>query len=123
MNIERFKQLLLAKERELQDEISRFANEARDSRSADVEDPIDQVTSAEGKAAAFQESTLAAETLSQVRAALERIDQGTYGICIDCDRPINPARLEAVPWTPYCLDDQKKHDEAAPKDSDLSVIS
>jgi DnaK suppressor protein len=40
---------------------------------------------------------------------------GTYGKCIDCGRPIEPGRLEAVPWTPYCFDDQKKRDEANAK--------
>lgn len=123
MDIEHFKQRLLAREQELTDEISRFGDEARESRSAEVEDPIDQVTSAENKATAFQESTLAAQTLNQVRAALQRIGDGTYGTCIDCGRAIEPARLEAVPWTPYCLADQEKHDRATSNDLDLSAIS
>jgi DnaK suppressor protein len=113
MDTQHFKQRLLARERELVEDIARFENEARESRAAEVEDPIDQVTSSENKAASFQESTLAAETLKQVRDALRRIDDGSYGKCIDCDRPIEPARLEAVPWTPYCLADQQKHDRAA----------
>jgi DnaK suppressor protein len=113
MDIEYFKQRLLAREQELVAEIARFDNEARESRAAEVEDPIDQVTSSELKAASFQESTLAANTLKQVKDALRRIDDGSYGRCIDCDRLIEPARLEAVPWTPYCLADQKKHDKKA----------
>jgi DnaK suppressor protein len=113
MEIERFRKRLLAREQELIDEITRLQDEARDSRAAEVEDPIDRVTSSENKAASLQESTLAAETLKQVRDALRRIEDGTYGECIDCGRPIEPARLEAVPWTPYCLADQKKHDQAA----------
>jgi DnaK suppressor protein len=112
MNVDRFKKRLLAREQELVAEIARFEDEARDSRTAEVEDPIDQVTSSENKAASFQESTLAAETLKQVRDALGRIEDGTYGKCIDCGRPIEPARLEAVQWTPYCLADQQKHDKA-----------
>ncbi len=111
MEMEHFRQRLLAREQELIDYIARFENEARESRTAEVEDPIDQVTSSEMKAARFQESTLAAETLKQVRDALQRINERSYGRCIDCDRPIEPARLEAVPWTPYCLEDQEKHDQ------------
>lgn len=38
-----------------------------------------------------------------VREALERIDQGTYGICQRCGQPIALARLEALPYTPYCV--------------------
>jgi DnaK suppressor protein len=111
MDTQRFKQRLLAREQELVEDIARFENEARESRAAEVEDPIDQVISSENKAASFQESTLAAQTLKQVRDALRRINDGSYGMCIDCDRPIEPARLEAVPWTPYCLADQQKHDK------------
>lgn len=112
-NLEAFKQRLLAREQELTADILRFEDEARESRTAEVEDPIDQVTSSEIKAAGFQEATLAAQVLAQVRAALQRIEDGTYGICIDCDREIEPARLEAVPWTPYCRADQEKHDKEA----------
>jgi DnaK suppressor protein len=115
MDIQHSKQRLLAREQELIANIARFDNEARESRTAEVEDPIDQVISSENKAAIFQESTLAAETLKQVRDALQRVDEGAYGKCIDCGRSIEPARLEAVPWTPYCLADQEKHDKAIPQ--------
>lgn len=108
-----FKQRLLAKERELIDRIARFDSEARESRSAEVEDPIDEVTSSELKATAFAVSTVEARTLEQVRAALQRIEDGSYGECIDCGRAIEPARLEAVPWTPYCRADQEKHEHEA----------
>ena len=101
-------------------EISRFESEARQARSSEVEDPIDQVTSSELKAAGFQESTLAAKTLSAVRLALQRIEDGTYGTCLDCGRSIEPARLEAVPWAAYCLADQEKHDKAAQLDEEAN---
>jgi DnaK suppressor protein len=110
MDIGLFKKRLLAKQQELVERISRFDNEARQSRSAEVEDPIDEVTSSELKATAFAVSTVEAKTLEQVRAALQRIDDKSYGECIDCGRVIERARLEAVPWTPYCLADQEKHD-------------
>jgi DnaK suppressor protein len=114
-------QKLRDREQELLSEISRLENQARDARSAEVEDPIDSVISSEGKAAAFGESTIAAQTLSQVRQALQRLKDGTYGVCIDCGRPIEPARLNAVPWTPYCREDQEKHDQTPTLgvDSDL----
>jgi DnaK suppressor protein len=113
VNIEHLKQRLLAREKELTEEISRFRNEARECRSAEVGDPADRAVSSEEKDIALEETSLAADTLKQVRAALKRIDDPTYGQCVDCGRPIEPGRLEAVPWTPYCLDDQRKHDLAA----------
>jgi DnaK suppressor protein len=41
--------------------------------------------------------------LEQVEAALARLDDGTYGTCIRCRRPVAPARLEALPWAAHCI--------------------
>jgi DnaK suppressor protein len=41
--------------------------------------------------------------LQEIEGALERIEQGTYGICETGNEPIPKARLEAIPWTRYCL--------------------
>lgn len=43
------------------------------------------------------------DLLAQVNAALQRIEQGTYGICDNCSQPINEKRLEALPWASLCL--------------------
>lgn len=40
--------------------------------------------------------------ISQIRAALRRIEDGTYGLCARCGEPIAEARLDALPWTPHC---------------------
>ena len=39
--------------------------------------------------------------LTEVQRALERIDQGTYGLCLNCGQPIPEKRLEAIPWAAY----------------------
>ena len=44
--------------------------------------------------------------LSDVEHALRRLDEGTYGNCEACGRPINADRLEAMPAARFCLDDQ-----------------
>lgn len=41
--------------------------------------------------------------LQSVRTALQRIAEGTYGICFRCESEIAEKRLRAVPWTSYCL--------------------
>lgn len=105
-----FKAKLLDKQRDLLAEIGRLEAAARAARDTEVEDAIDSVTSSEGRAEAFQESSLEWQTLTQVREALQRIDENMYGACLECGRQIEPARLEAVPWTPYCRDDQEKLD-------------
>jgi DnaK suppressor protein len=48
-----------------------------------------------------------------VQDAFHRIEDGTYGKCNACGRQIEAARLEAIPWAQYCLEDQEKQDEAA----------
>jgi len=42
-----------------------------------------------------------------VRAALRRIDEGTFGVCLHCEEDISPKRLAAVPWTPFCIQCQE----------------
>ena len=42
--------------------------------------------------------------IAQIRGALERIDQGTYGECDACGEPIGEARLHAIPFTRLCVD-------------------
>jgi len=113
MNIERYKQRLLEKERELLSDIARLSGEARGSGEPDVGDATDAATSSEGTSESLEEETLASVALSEVRDALQRIEAGTYGKCTACGRPIEAARLEAVPWARYCLEDQKKQDQAA----------
>ena len=48
--------------------------------------------------------------LEAVEAALQRLDAGSYGRCVDCGQPIAPGRLEAIPWAARCIDCQARHD-------------
>jgi RNA polymerase-binding transcription factor DksA len=43
------------------------------------------------------------DTLSQVELALERVEEGAYGTCIECEGRIPKTRLNALPYTPYCV--------------------
>ncbi len=52
----------------------------------------------------------AAKLLSQVNDALERFEQGTYGICEMCGAEIDPARLKALPYATLCLRCQQRVD-------------
>jgi RNA polymerase-binding transcription factor DksA len=45
------------------------------------------------------------QLLEQVRAALLRIPDGTFGRCQQCGKEIPSARLDAIPYTPYCVND------------------
>lgn len=51
--------------------------------------------------------------LREVNAALERIEDGSFGLCLDCDHTISPKRLNALPWASFCLECREKRDLAA----------
>ena len=43
------------------------------------------------------------DTLTLIEAALERVDRGSFGRCIECEGQISKARLNAIPYTPVCI--------------------
>jgi DnaK suppressor protein len=104
--------VLEAKRKELQSDLARLQREVRNTGEPEVRDSMDDVTSDEISAEAVDEITEKSNTLEQVQDALKRVADGTYGTCVACGRRIPPARLEAVPWTPYCVEDQEKIDRA-----------
>ncbi len=53
--------------------------------------------------------------LEQVVAALRRIDDGSYGQCLDCGEPIDERRLIAMPAAAYCVACQAVHEHARPR--------
>jgi DnaK suppressor protein len=113
MNISELGKRLRQKEQELLADIARTEAEARDSRVAEVENGADRSVSSEAKESLLHETTSDWNAFTQVREALQRIEDGTYGRCLDCGRQIDAARLEIVPWTPYCLADEERHDREA----------
>jgi DnaK suppressor protein len=50
--------------------------------------------------------------LSEIDAALRRIEEGSYGTCVVCGRPIDEARLKALPWATLCIDDKRAQERA-----------
>ncbi len=48
--------------------------------------------------------------LKQVNDALRRFESGTYGLCLECGQPIDPARLKAIPYAELCMDCQRKRE-------------
>ena len=106
--VEAFKKRLEDRQRELRSNVSR--NE-QDGRSADLDtaqDIADRASSSYQKEFLFHPSTSDRQLLQMVEGALSRIREGTFGECISCGNEINIKRLEAVPWTRYCIECQEK---------------
>jgi DnaK suppressor protein len=52
-------------------------------------------------------NTIDMKLLREINDALHRFDSGLYGTCLECDEPISPKRLNAVPWARYCVSCQE----------------
>ena len=72
-------------------------------REPDAEDFEDRATENEGDEVLEDLGNAALAEIAQIKAALERIDDGTYGDCVTCGNEIAPARLRALPHTPQCI--------------------
>ena len=114
-NAEQVRERLLARQKELEQGASRSGQNALESNDAEVQDEMDQVTSSEAKTTSMELSSIQFRALQDVQSALARLDDGTYGQCVVCGRPIEPARLRAIPETPYCIEHAR---EAEKKEMD-----
>ncbi len=66
-------------------------------------DPLDQVRQSTDRDLAVEALNQQARSIREIRAALDRIEDGTYGECERCEEPIPPKRLEALPWARLCV--------------------
>lgn len=106
--VEQFKKRLEERQQALRRTVSRTE---QDGRAADIEaaqDIADKAASSYTKEFLFHQSNSERQLLNMVESALDRIRQGSFGQCISCGEDINPKRLEAVPWTRFCIDCQEK---------------
>lgn len=108
MDTNHFKDELVKKERELAAELGQVEGEKR--LPEEVGDTADIARADLDVSELSGEAAVLATMLEQVRAALGRIQAGSYGRCLACGRQIELARLEAAPWAQYCLEDQQKRE-------------
>jgi DnaK suppressor protein len=90
----------LEKEQELLNNLQRTVAVGRERPEIVGIDPGDQSVFSEQKESMFAESHRHTTLLNKVREALKRIEEGTYGRCIEDGETIPEARLHVVPWTP-----------------------
>ncbi len=112
-DMKKYRALLLAKREEIMKN-SRQRDEICIVRSSDE---MERIQLAGEREFAVRSMERESRNLTQVGAALERMEDGEFGICIECEEPISPKRLAAVPWAPYCLQCQEMHDRREAADS------
>jgi DnaK suppressor protein len=104
--LQKYREMLEKKRAELAETVRR-RDEIAIEKSADA---IDEVQRAAERELAIRNLDRESQLLRNIRAALARMDEGTYGICVRCEKPISPKRLAAVPWTPFCIECQEAAD-------------
>jgi DnaK suppressor protein len=73
-------------------------------------DALDEVQNAAERELAIRNLDRESNLLRNVRAALHRMNEGMFGVCLHCEEDISPKRLNAVPWAPYCIACQETAD-------------
>jgi DnaK suppressor protein len=103
MNTQHYKQRLLDLEKTLSGRIGQEAKQGRGDGIDSGRDIGDASVADEAASEAFTEAERDSDVLRQVRDALRRVADGTFGTCTVDGGQIEEERLDAVPWTPYCL--------------------
>jgi DnaK suppressor protein len=82
--------------------------QGRDAGMDDTQDVADQAVASYQKEFLFSQGTNGHAQMQLVRQALERLRDGSFGECQNCGETIGAKRLEALPWTPFCIACQEK---------------
>lgn len=104
--LEKYKMVLEAKKAQI-DASLRNRDEIAIEKTADA---IDEVQLAGERELAIRNLDRGSILLRNVRAALARVEDGSFGTCLHCEEEISPKRLNAVPWAPYCIRCQEDAD-------------
>lgn len=107
------RQMLTVSQHQLQDAVRAQLREGRaDPRAAgrDEMEQSDDNVRGDLRCSLLQ---MKSEALAQIRSALERLDDGHYGSCVTCERPIPSLRLRALPFAVRCQPCADRHERAA----------
>ncbi|MGA3293551.1 MAG: TraR/DksA family transcriptional regulator [Candidatus Acidiferrales bacterium] len=109
--LEYYKKKLVTQREELARAIARTQQEGREADEDPTVDLADKAANSYTKEFLFGQTHTDRSRLQLVDEALERIKQGTFGECISCHEELQQKRLEAVPWTRYCITCQEKKEK------------
>jgi DnaK suppressor protein len=93
-----------------QTELSAGLRNREDIAIEKTPDALDEVQLAGERELAIRNLDRESNLLRNVKGALGRIADGSYGVCLHCEEEIKPKRLDAVPWTKYCIKCQEAAD-------------
>jgi len=97
--LERYRALLEARQAELLNVLRRREGIVIEKAA----DALDEVRLAADRELMIHTLDRESLQLREIRGALARMEEGSYGICLSCEQPIPKKRLEAIPWAAYCV--------------------
>jgi RNA polymerase-binding protein DksA len=116
LNTEHFRKRLLAERQRAQETLDHLHQDDQGLRQDETEEiqsdnhPGDVATTTFDRELDSTLEENEERVLQAIEAALQRIDDGTYGTCGRCGKPIGEERLEALPWTTQCIDCKRKEE-------------
>ncbi len=110
MNQQAAKTVLLEKQSELSKRIAAIKNDFQQGRSKDFSE---QTTENENNEVLVNILSEAEKELNQVNVALDKMQQGDYGVCAQCGESIAVNRLEALPFVTECINCASEHERSA----------
>jgi len=117
--LEQFKKRLETRQHELRRLVSRNVQDGRAADEQAAQDIADKAANSYTKEFLFHQSNNDRQLLQLVEEALNRIREGAYGECVNCGNELNAKRLEAVPWTRYCINCQEKVEQGLLEESSI----
>jgi len=115
--LDSFRKKLEERQQSLRKTVSRTEEDGRIADQDSAQDIADRAANSYTKEFLFSVSNNERQVLNMVESALQRIREGTFGECINCGSEINAKRLEAVPWTRYCIACQEKKEQGLLEDA------
>ena len=108
-----FRERLEAMRREIMQGIQARISEKRASATGvkDIGDLYDNATEGRDQELGYLMNNRDRKKILLIQDALRRLEEGTYGICAECEEPINPKRLEAMPFTQLCVRCQEQEEQ------------
>jgi len=106
-----FRKRLLAKRDELLRLVSKSEQDGRQADEEATQDIADKAANSYTKEFLFHQSDDNRRLLQLVTEALERLKNGSYGVCVACHEEVQMKRLEAVPWARHCIECQEKQEQ------------
>src|SRR5512142_717767 len=106
-----FRRKLSGKKESIIRKLTDTITESKEMESNVAQDLVDKAETSYTKEFLLSLSDGEREQLLLIDEAIKRLEHGEFGVCQLCQKEIGGKRLDAIPWTPFCIDCQEKNEE------------